>query len=258
MADQDSYPKLLDDTARLLSFHQTLGIDHYPTTDGLRKFLAKPKAVPRPRPVQQTTAKKTFRSATQAAPIAQPAQPVGNLSEIKTELGDCKRCTLNETRTHLMFGTGGPEANLMIIAEWPSRQDDLSGEMFSGPEGEMLGKMLSHVLKLERQQVYLTTLVKCAPPTTKPPGPEQIKTCLPFLQSQIMAVAPKVICTMGPLAAQTLLKASSPFVRLRGRFHDYHGIPLLPTYHPSFLLKNPEMKKATLVDLQLVAKKLNE
>jgi DNA polymerase len=174
---------------------------------------------------------------------------------LRTELGDCTRCFLHEKRQNLVFGEGNQRPRLMVIGDWPGPEDDRTGLPFQGIEGEMLTNMLK-AIGLERPEVYVTTLVKCQPPAGRPPTRDEIATCLPFLFQQIDAIAPVVICAMGPLATQTLLVTDQPLTRLRGGFHDCRGVALMPTFHPRFLHKNPEMKKATWQDLLMVKKKL--
>lgn len=248
--------RLLRDLRGLVRLHRDFGIHDYPRTDALNHFL---KAGPPP--VQPQEARKTPAGVHELAPPkaptapTAPASPVQTLREIETELGDCTRCSLHQSKERLLFGTGATAARLLIVGDFPTRDDETAGTPFGGEAGELLTRMLK-AIGLERDAVYLTTTVKCRTPDSGPPQPEQIATCLPFLLRQIDAVTPRVICTMGPIATQTLLKEKTPLVRLRGRFHDYRGIALMPTFHPSFLLKNPEMKKAAWVDLQLIQAKL--
>jgi DNA polymerase len=121
----------------------------------------------------------------------------------------------------------------------------------------MLGKMLTHVLKLGEDEIYLSSIIKCRVPEDAQPDLMQVRTCTPFLLNQLAVVQPKIICTMGQLAAQTLLKTREPLIKLRGRFHEVDGIPLMPTFHPSYLIKTPEMKQAALRDLQMIRERLD-
>ena len=241
---------LLHEARKNIKLQQTLGINEYPASPGLNSFLqhrsAQPKTLPKtPAPILE----KNQRSQ------PPPAVPATALADLEEELHRCRRCQLGQARDQLVFGHGNSGNQLMIIGDNPSREDNNSGSPFSGEAGTLLDKMLA-AIGLSRNDVYLTNLTKCyAQPA---PSPDSITACFPFLLRQIEAVAPKVICTMGPLASQKMLNASEPLIRLRGKFHKVKDIPLMATFHPEFLIKNQEMKKAVWHDLQLIQKKLEK
>lgn len=252
---------LVQEARNFLAYHHRLGLQSYPTASALHSFLhssTRPKEQT-PAVVRQPTVPSRHttptRMQTPPAPTAGPPPSVGDLATVQAALGDCTRCLLHEKRQNLVFGEGQQLHGLMVIGDWPGPADDLSGSPFQGPEGEMLTNMLKGI-GLPRDEVFVTTLVKCQPPAGRPPTMDEIATCLPFLWQQIAAIAPVVICAMGPLATQTLLATDQPLTRLRGNFHDCHGVALMPTFHPRFLEKHPEMKKATWQDLLLIKKKL--
>lgn len=250
--------RLLHDLRSLVALHRSFGILSYPKTEGVEHFL---KAQPTPAPPRLEMKEKEHAREKELILQEKPAPaskhpPVQTLAEIEAELGDCTRCSLSQSREKILFGAGNTTPLLVIVGDFPTRDDERAGDPFGGEAGELLTRMLK-AIGLERSAVYLTSTVKCRTTDSGPPEPEQIATCLPFLIRQIDAMAPTVICTMGPIATQTLLKDKTPLVRLRGRFHQYRGIALMPTFHPSFLLKNPDMKKAAWVDLQLIQAKLN-
>lgn len=252
----DDQYRLLHDLRGLVRLHRDFGILDYPRTTGIDQFL-KPGPVSAPPPpeiIPNSTSREMPRPKPTPAPQT-PSRPVQTLREIETELGNCTRCTLHQSRERLLFGTGSPNSRLFIIGDFPTCDDEKAGTPFGGEPGELLTKMLK-AIGLERTAVYITTTVKCRAANNAPPQPEHIATCLPVLFRQIDAVAPKLICTMGPISAQALLKTDTPLVRLRGRFHQCRGIELMPTFHPSFLIKNPDMKKATWIDLQLIQARL--
>ncbi|MFC1523180.1 uracil-DNA glycosylase [Thermodesulfobacteriota bacterium] len=252
---KDSNPKknqLIRDVKKLVSLHHALGIEQYPASPGLRSFLETDTADFS----QSDRGSDNFikESTTQRKP-EQPATRA-SLEDIRSDLGDCRRCQLSESRTHLVFGEGGTRSGLLVISEWPSIEDNLQNAPFSGEAGDLLTKMLN-AIHLDRKDVYLTTLVKCHPPGNRQPKPEEIATCLPFLDRQISTLKPRVICTLGALATQTLLKTDQLLIRLRGKIHDHRGVPLIATFHPAFLLENPEMKRAAWIDLKMLRNKLN-
>lgn len=184
-------------------------------------------------------------------PEAPSRKPEEVLRKIREEIGDCTRCKLCQERTHIVFGVGNPRARLMFIGEGPGRDEDLQGEPFVGRAGQLLTRMIE-AMKMKREEVYIANIVKCRPPENRYPEPEEAATCYPFLLKQIDAIRPEIIVALGNLAAQTLLETKKGITGLRGRFHDFHGIPLMPTFHPAYLLRNPEMKKPCWEDLKKV------
>lgn len=170
------------------------------------------------------------------------APPARDLPAIKRELGDCKRCELHKNRTNIVFGEGNPDAELLFIGEGPGRDEDAQARPFVGKAGQLLSRMIQ-AMGLNRDEVYITNIVKCRPPGNRDPESSEIKTCFPFLESQIRAIRPKVIVTLGRIAACTLLSVNEPVSGLRGKFHDRHGIPVMPTYHPSYLLRQEPDKR---------------
>lgn len=176
-------------------------------------------------------------------PITQPAQePQGEkpglkeLEAIRRELGDCVRCKLHEGRTNIVFGEGDPNARLMFVGEGPGADEDKQGRPFVGRAGQLLDKMIS-AMTLDRSEVYIANVVKCRPPGNRDPQADEIATCLPFLEAQIEAIEPKVIVALGRVSACVLLGTRKALGQLRGRFHYPGEIPIMPTYHPSFLLR---------------------
>lgn len=179
----------------------------------------------------------------------------GGLGGIRAELGDCMRCPLCRGRQRIVFGTGSERAELVFVGEGPGYDEDQQGEPFVGKAGQLLTKMIE-AMGLTRAQVYIANIVKCRPPGNRTPTPDEIATCLPFLEAQLEAIRPRVICALGAVSTQALLKTSAKISHLRGRFHDYRGIKVMPTYHPAYLLRNPHEKKTAWADLQIVLREL--
>jgi DNA polymerase len=173
------------------------------------------------------------------------------LPAIRAELGECTRCKLHRGRKQLVFGVGDPKAELMFVGEAPGRDEDIQGEPFVGRAGKLLTDIIE-AIGLSRKDVYICNVIKCRPPENRNPDPDEIEQCEPFLKAQIDSVRPKLICTLGKFAAQTLLKAETPISKLRGHFFEYNGVPLMPTYHPAFLLRNPAAKKDVWEDMKLL------
>ncbi len=180
-----------------------------------------------------------------------------SLEEIREEIGDCMRCKLCEGRTHIVFGAGNPKADLMFVGEAPGADEDVQGIPFVGRAGQLLTRIIQ-AIELQRDQVYITNIVKCRPPTNRDPQPDEIATCQGFLFKQIEVIRPKIIVALGKYAAQTLLSTKAPISGIRGQFFHYRGSLLIPTFHPSYLLRNPSAKREVWEDMKAVKKRLEE
>ena len=192
----------------------------------------------------------TPKEVTESGPPA--AERVWTLQEIREDIGDCTRCKLHTLgRQQIVFGVGSPTADLMFVGEGPGADEDVQGVPFVGRAGQLLTKMIE-AMGFTREDVYIANVVKCRPPENRNPEPDEIASCEPFLFRQIDAIKPKVIVALGSFAAKTLLKTNEPISRLRGRVFDYHGAQLVPTFHPSFLLRSPNQKKYAWDDLKKV------
>lgn len=214
------------------------------------------------RPLSYLTGEKALAAAEgkgRAAPAASApaAQETSGLEAVREWLGDCQRCPLHRTRSHLVFGEGNPEANLVFVGEAPGADEDAQGRPFVGRAGQLLTKIIE-AMGMRREEVYICNILKCRPPGNRNPQPEEIAPCEPFLIRQLEAIRPRVICALGTVAAHVLLKSEAPISVLRGRFHSYQGIPLMPTYHPAYLLRNPGAKKQAWEDVQMIMKTLRD
>ncbi len=188
--------------------------------------------------------------ATFAVPWADDVRPT--LAEVRAHLGDCTRCDLCQGRQTIVFGDGNPNADLMFIGEGPGEQEDRRGLPFVGRAGELLTQMIEKGIGIPRSEVYICNIVKCRPPRNRNPLLPEVQACRPFLDGQIRAVAPKVIVTLGKPAAALLLDREVAITRLRGSWQEYQGIPLMPTLHPAYVLRQytPENRRAVWQDLQ--------
>jgi uracil-DNA glycosylase len=199
------------------------------------------------------------RSPAPVVPLAPTPEPVAarssdeppRLDEVRRTLGDCKRCKLCSGRKNLVFGVGNPKARLVFVGEGPGAEEDNQGIPFVGAAGQLLTKMIV-AMGYSRDEVYICNVVKCRPPGNRNPEPDEIAACQPFLEAQLGAIRPSVIIALGKFAAQTLLRTDTPITRLRGQWREYVGIPLMPTFHPAYLLRNPAEKKSAWIDLQAV------
>ncbi|MBI5179477.1 MAG: uracil-DNA glycosylase [Nitrospinae bacterium] len=176
------------------------------------------------------------------------------LAELAAKVTKCKKCPLHKTRTQTVFGSGNPNAEIMFVGEAPGADEDEQGLPFVGRAGKTLTKMIEEprVLGMKREEVYIANVLKCRPPNNRPPEPGEVAHCEGFLKEQIALIRPAFICALGAHAAHTLLKTNEPIGRLRGKWFDYEGVPLIATYHPSFLNRSPEYKKEAWKDLLML------
>lgn len=179
------------------------------------------------------------------------------LDEIRNDLGDCRRCKLWKERTNIVYGAGNPHARLVFVGEGPGYDEDRQGEPFVGKAGQLLTKIIE-AMKLTRDRVYICNVVKCRPPDNRNPEPDEISTCFPFLKRQLEAISPDIICALGSVAANSLLEKEVFISRVRGKFFDYKGIKVMPTYHPAYLLRNPDKKKDVWEDVQKIMKMMGK
>jgi len=179
-----------------------------------------------------------------------------SLEELRAAIGDCRRCKLCSGRTNLVFGVGNPNAELMFVGEGPGRDEDLEGEPFVGRAGQLLNDIITKGMGMKREDVYIANVVKCRPPDNRNPEPDEVATCEPFLKKQIDLIRPRIIIALGKFAVQALLQSKAPITKLRGNWHNYHGIKLMPTFHPAYLLRNPADKKLVWEDIKKVIKEL--
>ena len=237
---------------------------------GILAATAAQAAPPAAQPAPAAPASAQARPAPQSFAVAAaptPSQPsptepaiarrvhLPTLQSVRDDLGECTRCKLHKTRTKIVFGAGDAQARLMFVGEAPGEDEDLQGEPFIGKAGQLLTKMIE-AMGLSRETVYICNTVKCRPPNNRNPEPDELGSCEPFLKGQLAAVKPAVIVTLGKFAAQALLRDQTPISRLRGTWREYEGIPLMPTFHPAYLLRSPGEKGKVWSDLQDVMKKL--
>ena len=173
------------------------------------------------------------------------------LAWVEAQSRDCRRCKLSEGRTNVVFGVGDPRGRLMFIGEGPGREEDLQGEPFVGRAGELLTRAIT-AMGLRREQVYIANVVKCRPPNNRAPEPEEMAACLPYLQAQIEAIEPEVVCLLGAVALRALLGQKAAITKLRGHWQQLGGARVMPTYHPAYLLRNPHAKRDFWTDLKAI------
>lgn len=236
-----------------------------PPAPATSSAAAAASAAPPPRPPRAETPVPGASSAAAPPAVAPPHVQVeatqllqlGSLDALRDAALGCPRCRLCETRHHVVFGEGSGTADLMVVGEAPGAEEDRTGRPFVGRAGKLLDLLLASV-GFARETVYICNVLKCRPPANRNPEPEEIEACSPFLRRQVELVRPRAILAVGGFAAQTLLGSTTSIGQLRGRVHDYGGIPLVPSYHPAALLRNPVWVRPVWEDLQRLRSVLDE
>ncbi len=214
------------------------------------KLPAQPPKPPQP-PVKKT--------------IQPPPKPVvidtvplpATLGEYRQQICDCSRCDLHKTRTNFVFGEGNPQADIVFVGEAPGAEEDRTGQPFVGPAGQLLNKILQ-AIDLERDDVFICNILKCRPPQNRDPNAQEVELCEPYLVNQLKLIQPKIICALGRVAIQTLLRSKQSLSRLRNQVFDYHGVKLMATYHPAALLRYPKYKRDTWEDFKMLRRIYDE
>jgi len=250
------------DLRSLLRYHDSIGISRYPRNEDVRSFLrVLPELGGRP-DIEPPKSAGGAPAALRKGQAAVAKSPV-NMAAIATEVATCQACDLHQQRLYPVAGRGPDKVRLLIVGDWLSADEEGQlppGHLFGVEQDVMLSRMLL-AINLSASEVFVTNVIKCAVPAGCQPQATHVQSCVSFLRRQIAALLPEVICTMGTVAARAVLEKTQPLSRLRGHFHEYEvdktrSIPVIATYHPTYLLQNPEMKQATWADLQLLAKKL--
>ena len=240
----------MTDLSNHLRFFAEIGVTGISRDRAWRAREAVAQAVPEPAVLPTTAPEPDAPPPVEAVPIAIALPGKQALPLIREDLGECTRCKLHAAgRKQIVFGVGNPSADLMFVGEAPGADEDIQGEPFVGRAGQLLTKMIE-AMGFRRDEVYIANVLKCRPPGNRNPEPDEIEQCEPFLFRQIASIEPKVIIALGAFAARTLLKTSDPISRLRGRIYDYRGAKLIPTFHPSFLLRSPGYKREAWDDLK--------
>ncbi|MBI2026220.1 MAG: uracil-DNA glycosylase [Deltaproteobacteria bacterium] len=204
----------------------------------------------------------------EAGKIVSPSLPQGTLDDrsqllpsdlekLEKMVSCCVKCKLCEGRTQTVFGVGNIKSELMFVGEAPGRDEDIRGEPFVGRAGQLLTKIIA-AMGYQRHDVYIANVVKCRPPNNRGPFPQEVESCMPYLLKQIELIKPHILVGLGSYAVKSLLNSEEPISKLRGRFFDFHGIKLMATFHPAYLLRNPNMKKFVWEDMQKVIVYLKE
>ncbi len=233
--------------------------------EGLEGLPARAPAKPAPPAAKDGEAPLRPPSPRPKAPAAPPGElfylypgleKTADLAALREFVGDCRRCKLCRSRTHLVFGVGNPHAELVFVGEAPGADEDAQGEPFVGRAGQLLTDIIERGMGVERGSVYICNVIKCRPPNNRNPEPDEVAACEPFLFRQIDLIRPRVIVGLGTFAVQALLKVKTPISKLRGVWHEVRGIKMMPTFHPAYLLRNPADKRLVWADIREVMREL--
>ena len=259
---------------RRIEYLQAIGIDLWIPRRANDPTLAPPAAVAATPVPAATPAPAAMPAPAAAAPAGAVTAPPAEMTDaqiaarwdaLRSEVENCKRCPLHATRTQGVLGVGPRRADWLVIGEAPGAEEDRRGEPFVGRAGELLTRIIKAMddarlidgVPLTRDTVYICNVLKCRPPENRNPEPDEVASCEPFLKKQIELVRPEIIVALGKFAVQTLLQTKAPITKLRGRWHGYHGIKLMPTFHPAYLLRNPADKKLVWEDIKKVIKEMH-
>jgi len=248
---QKEFLEIVADVRAHLEYQRALGVKSIETglsniqTPIVRPVAGKEKTVVAAEspPVVKETAKPVT--------TANSVQPM-TLEAIREEIGDCTRCKLHTGRKTIVFGEGNPKAVIVFVGEGPGFEEDEQGRPFVGEAGQLLTDIIVKGMKLKREDVYICNIVKCRPPGNRNPEPDEVESCIGFVKKQIRAINPKVIVTLGNVPTQNLLGTKQGITKIRGAWHTYEGIPLMPTFHPAYLLRSPGEKGKVWEDIQKV------
>jgi len=201
------------------------------------------------------------KASSQSMPEQDPGDTLpADLESLAAFIGDCKRCRLSEKRARLVFGEGNPKARLVFVGEGPGAEEDAAGRPFVGEAGKLLTKIIENGMGLKREDVYICNVVKCRPPNNRDPEADEVQTCLPFLKQQLAIIRPEVVCTLGRIAAKSLLGREFKITQERGNWFSFMGIPLMATFHPAYVLRNPSeerpLKRQVWEDVQKIMGRL--
>ena len=252
--------EFFDQICKILAQNAEKHPGHLTAGESVREFFQDvKKSEPAPPPVQAAPPPPPPAAAPAAAKVAPAAEKisVSSLEDIMRALDNCQRCRLCTNRHNIVFGEGNPHAGLMFIGEGPGYDEDMQGRPFVGKAGQLLDKMIA-AMQFTRDEVYIANIVKCRPDGNRNPMPDEIARCIPFLHKQIEIIRPDVIVCLGATAAKALLNTENGISRLRGKWCSYQNIPVMPTFHPAFLLRQESAKRDAWEDLKLVMKRFGK
>lgn len=255
---QKEFLGIVEDVRAHLEYQRALGVKSVEVSPpGIQMPISRPAAAPvtKEKAAIAAAAPPVAKETAKVMLSAQGGQPQ-TLEAIREEMGDCTRCKLHTGRKNIVFGEGDPKATIVFVGEGPGFEEDQQGRPFVGEAGQLLTDIIEKGMKIKRAEVYICNIVKCRPPGNRNPEPDEVESCIGFVKQQIRAINPKVIVTLGNVPTQNLLGTKQGITKIRGTWQTYEGIPLMPTFHPAYLLRSPGEKKWVWVDIKNVLKRL--
>lgn len=255
---QKEFLGIVEDVRAHLEYQRALGLKSIEVSPSdIQTPIVRPAAVsvPKEKAVVAAAAPPVVKETAKTVMSAHAGQPM-TLEAIREEIGDCTRCKLSGGRTSIVFGEGNPKAVIVFVGEGPGFEEDQQERPFVGEAGQLLTDIIEKGMKIKRAAVYICNIVKCRPPGNRNPEPDEVETCIGFVKKQIRAINPKVIVTLGNVPTQNLLGTKQGITKLRGTWQTYEDIPLMPTFHPAYLLRSPGEKGKVWQDIKLVMEKL--
>lgn len=242
---------IAEDIKTVLEFYQAMGIERIPVN-----IVQKRRSMEAQKYGKEETVKTQDLRASTLQDFRTSQQKKDALKNLRDEIGDCQRCKLLKGRKNIVFGEGSIDAEIMFIGEGPGEDEDIQGRPFVGKAGQLLTKLIEK-MGFKREDVYIGNIVKCRPPFNRDPEEDEINACSPFIKKQAEIISPKVIVSLGRISTQTLIPTNNVGIgKLRGKFYLFENIPLMPTFHPSYLLRNPKDKWLVWEDAQKVLERL--
>ncbi len=238
----DSKAEIIKELKKAMEFYQELGFERLPVKEADLFDLF-------------VNENQTYQVSEEAGAFASNKE--SSLKDLRKEIGDCRKCRLSKGRKNIVFGEGNQNAKIMFIGEGPGREEDIQARPFVGDAGKLLTSLINK-MGFKREDVYIGNVIKCRPPSNRDPEEDEMAACSPFLEKQIEIIKPEVIVALGRISSHFLTRSKIPISKLRGRFYDYKGIPVMPTFHPAYLLRNPKDKWLTWDDVQKVLEKLKK
>jgi len=255
---QKEFLDILADVRAHVEYQRALGIKTIEVnTLDVQTVRAQPAAVtvPQEKTVVAAAAPPVAKETAKVMTSAQAGRPM-TLEAIREEIGDCTRCKLHTGRKNIVFGEGDPKAVIVFVGEGPGFEEDQQGRPFVGEAGQLLTDIIEKGMKIKRAEVYICNIVKCRPPGNRNPEPDEVETCIGFVKEQIRAINPKVIVTLGNVPTQNLLGTKQGITKIRGTWQTYEGIPVMPNFHPAYLLRSPGEKGKVWEDIKMVMERL--
>jgi uracil-DNA glycosylase len=256
---QKEFLEIVADVRAHLEYQRALGVKSIEMAPGgAQTPMARPAVVSATKEntaVAAAAATSAVMDAGKTVTAAQVGQPM-TLEAIREEIGDCTRCKLHKGRNSIVFGEGNPKAAIVFVGEGPGFEEDQQGRPFVGAAGQLLTDIIEKGMKIGRAEVYICNIVKCRPPNNRNPEPDEVEACIGFVKKQIAAIRPKIIVTLGNVPTQNLLNTKQGITRMRGTWQEYEGIPVMPTFHPSYLLRSPGEKGKVWEDIKMVMGRL--